>query len=120
MARQWPSCFLPTCRPARVLADKGLDADWIRDLIEDKDCTPHIPPRRHRCASITYSKRRYKQRNLIEHYFDKLKQFRQSAMHFDRNPLNYLAMIKLNSIRLWLRVYKSGAKPSVAVTPDRV
>jgi len=33
---------------AHVLADKGYDADWIRELIEDQDCTPHIPPRRHR------------------------------------------------------------------------
>ena len=31
---------------AHVLADKGYDADWIRELIEDQDCTPHIPPRR--------------------------------------------------------------------------
>ena len=54
---------------AHVLADKGYDADWIRELIEDQDCTPHIPPRRHRYGGITYSKKRYKQRNLIERCF---------------------------------------------------
>lgn len=51
---------------AHVLADKGYDADWIRELIEDQDCTPHIPPQRHRYGGITFNKRRYKQRNLIE------------------------------------------------------
>jgi len=94
---------------AHVLADKGYDADWIRDLIEDQNCTPHIPPRRHRYDGITYSKKRYKQRNLIERCFNKLKQFRHIAMRFDRNPLNYLAMIKLASTRLWLRAYESAA-----------
>lgn len=33
---------------ADVLADKGYDADWIRDLIEDRDRRPHIPPRSNR------------------------------------------------------------------------
>ena len=59
---------------AHVLADKGYDADWIRELVEDQDCTPHIPPRRHRYDGITYSKKRYKQRNLIERCFNKLMQ----------------------------------------------
>ena len=33
---------------AEVIADKGYDADWIRDLIEDQGCTPHIPPKSNR------------------------------------------------------------------------
>jgi transposase len=28
-----------------IVADKGYDADWIRDMIEDQDCTPVIPPK---------------------------------------------------------------------------
>ena len=51
---------------ADVIADKGYDADWIRDLIEDQDCTPHIPPKSNRYDGITYSKTKYKKRNLIE------------------------------------------------------
>ncbi len=94
---------------AHVLADRGYDADWIREVIEDQDCTPHIPPRSNRVDEIKYSKRRYKQRNLIERCFNKLKQFRHIAMRFDRSALNYLAMIKLASTRLWLRVYESAA-----------
>jgi transposase len=104
---EWLLADLP--RDAHVLADKGYDADWIRELIEDQDCTPHIPPRCNRYDGITYSKKRYKQRNLIERCFNKLKQFRHIAMRFDRNPLNYLAMIKLASTRLWLRLYESAA-----------
>ena len=54
---------------AEVIADKGYDADWIRDLIEDQDCAPHIPPRSNRYDGITYSKAKYKKRNLIEQCF---------------------------------------------------
>ncbi len=86
---------------AHVLADKGYDADSIR-----------IPPRiravRHtscRDATATMVSPLPKAANsaqLIERCFNKLKQFRHIAMRFDRNPLNYLAMIKLASTRLWL------------------
>jgi len=47
---------------ADVIADKGYDADWIRDLIEDQNCTPHIPPKSNRYDGITYSKAKYKKR----------------------------------------------------------
>ena len=70
---------------------------------EDSDCTPHIPPKSNRYDGITYSKRLYKQRNLIERCFNKLKQFRHIATRYDRNALNYLAMIKIAIVRLWLR-----------------
>ncbi|MFM7347061.1 MAG: IS5/IS1182 family transposase, partial [Tagaea sp.] len=46
---------------------------------------------------------------LIERCFGKLKQFRHIATRYDRNPLNYLAMAKLASARLWLRHYESAA-----------
>jgi transposase len=99
---------------ADVIADKGYDADWIRDLIEDQECTPHIPPKSNRYDGITYSKTKYKKRNLIERCFNKLKQFRHIATRYDRNPLNYLAMIKIAVVRLWLRFYESAAYCTVS------
>jgi transposase len=90
---------------AEVLAD----ADWIRDLIEYQDTTPHIPPRSNRYDGITYSKIKYEKRNLIEHCFNKLKRFRHVATRYDRSALNYLAMVKIACVRLWLRVYQSAA-----------
>jgi transposase len=94
----------PTSSP-----DKGYDADWIRDLIEDQDCTPHIPPKSNRYDGITSSKAKYKKRNLIERCFNKLKRFRHIATRYDRSALNYLAMVKIACLRLWLRFYESAA-----------
>src|SRR3954465_9414329 len=62
-----------------------------------------------RYDGITYSKKLYKQRNLIERCFNKLKQFRHIATRYDRTALNYLAMLKIACLRLWLRFYESAA-----------
>jgi transposase len=96
-------------RGAVVLADRAYDADWIRDVIDDQDCRACIPPKNNRTDDIPYSKRTYKKRNLIERFFNKLKHFRHICTRFDRSALNYLAMAKLASIRLWLRHYESAA-----------
>lgn len=94
---------------AKVLADKAYDADWIRQLIKEQKCKAHILPRSSRLKDIFYSKRLYKRRNLIERCINKLKQFRRIATRYDRLPENFLAMIKLASIRLWMKIYESAA-----------
>lgn len=43
-----------------------------------------------------------RQRNLVERYFNKLKQFRGVAMRCDRLPENWPAAIKLAAVRIWL------------------
>ncbi len=45
----------------------------------------------------------YKQRNLIERFFNKIKHFRRIATRYEKRASNYLAMIKLAAIRIWLR-----------------
>lgn len=96
-------------RGATVLADKAYDADWIRDVIDVQDCRACIPPKSNRTDDIAYSKRTYRKRNLIERFFNKIKQFRRIATRYDRLAENYLAMIKLASTRIWLRAYESAA-----------
>jgi transposase len=90
-----------------VLADRG--ADWIRELIEDQDCTPVIPPKSNRREEIPFSRRKYKKRNLVERCINKLKQFRHFATRYDRKASAYLAFAKLAAVRLWLRFYESAA-----------
>jgi transposase len=62
-----------------LLADRGYDADWIREMIEDQNCTPVIPPKSNRREEIPFSKRKYKKRNLVERCINKPKQFRHIA-----------------------------------------
>ena len=49
----------------------------------------------------------YRARNLVERFFNKIKQCRRVATRYDKLAANYLAFIKLASIRIWLRVYES-------------
>src|SRR4029453_5699598 len=92
-----------------VLAEKAYDADRIRELIQDQGATPNIPPKSNRRWKPCFSKRLYRERNLIERFFSKLKHFRRVATRYDKLAANFLAMIQLASMRLWLRAYESTA-----------
>ena len=47
-------------------------------------------------------------RNLVERFFNKIKQCRRIATRYDKRAANYLAFIKLAAIRIWLRAYESA------------
>lgn len=49
-----------------VLADKAYDADRIRELIQEQGATPNIPAKSNRKWKPCFSKRLYRERNLIE------------------------------------------------------
>ena len=76
-------------------------------LIQEQGATPNIPPKSNRRWKPCFSKRLYRERNLIERFFSKLKHFRRVATHYDKLAANFLAMIQLASMRLWLRAYRS-------------
>jgi transposase len=90
-----------------LLADRGFDADWIRTFVSEHGAWANIPPRRNRTEPICFSRHLYRARNLVERFFNKIKQCRRVATRYDKLAANYLAFIKLASIRLWLRVNES-------------
>jgi hypothetical protein len=51
----------------------------------------------------------YKERNRVECFFNRIKHFRRIATGFEKHAQNYLAMIKLASIRIWMRHNESMA-----------
>jgi transposase len=92
---------------AMLLADRGFDADWIRALVSQHGARANIPPKRNRTEPICFSRHIYGARNLVERFFNKIKQCRRVATRYDKLAANYLAFIQLASIRLWLRVNES-------------
>jgi transposase len=102
------SVLLDGLRPQTiVLADRGYDADWIRDFVSDQGAWANIPPKKNRKNPICFSADLYRSRNLVERFFNKIKQYRRIATRYDKLAANYLAFIKLASIRLWIRTYES-------------
>jgi transposase len=90
-----------------LLADRGYDADWIRALAVKKCAWANIPARSNRNDPICFSPYLYRARNLVERFFNKIKQCRRVATRYDKLAANYLAFIQLASIRLWLRANES-------------
>ena len=91
-----------------LLADRGYDADWIRELVM-KGAWANIPPKNNRSYPICFSPYLYRARNQVERFFSRIKQCRRVATRYDRLAANYLAFVQLASIRLWLRLYESAS-----------
>ena len=66
---------LPSSLPAAEwrLADRGYDADWLRDGLKNRGIRPCIPPRKKRKKPARYNKRLYRKRYRIENAFGRLK-----------------------------------------------
>ncbi|MDP1700070.1 MAG: IS5 family transposase [Aestuariivirga sp.] len=91
-----------------VLADRDYDADWIRAIVNELGAWANIPPKRNRRDPICFSPHLYRSCNLVERFFNKIKQCRRIATRYDKLAANYLTFIKLASIRIWLRAYESS------------
>jgi transposase len=99
-----PACGMIEGLPAAyVIADRAYDGDRLYDLIFDQGGEPVIPPRRHRKHQHSYDRAIYKERNRVEGFFAKLKQFRRIATRYDKLAQNFLGFIKLAAIMLWIK-----------------
>ena len=86
-----------------LLADRGYDADWFREGLENKGIKPCIPGRKSRTKPVKYDRRRYKRRNRIEIMFGRLKDWRRVATRYDRCPKVFLSAIALAAtVLFWL------------------
>jgi len=86
-----------------VIADKGYDADSVRSCIRDQGAIPNIPNRSNRKKKFRWKKAIYRQRNHVERFFNKLKQFRRIATRYDKLAETFMGFVVLASIMLWLK-----------------
>lgn len=86
-----------------VLGDKAYDADGLRHQIELQGAVANIPNRRNRKKCHAFSPTLYRERNQVERLIGKLKQSRRVATRYEKLGANFLAMVKLAAIRIWLR-----------------
>ena len=86
-----------------LIADKGYDANALREAVRERKAWANIPPKANRRDPICFSKHLYKARNLVERFFNRIKQFRRIATRYDKLAENFLAAVKLVAVRVWLR-----------------
>ena len=92
-----------TAPGATVLADKAYDIDGIRAFVAARHAWANIPAKANKKKTFAFSRWVYRQRNLVERFFNKLKQMRGIATRYDRRADNYLAAVKLAALRIWIR-----------------
>jgi len=90
-------------QPGHVLADRGYDADHFRQAIRAARAEPVIPFTRSRAAVSKHDKDLYKERNRVERFFNKLKQFRRVATRYDKLLANFMGFVTLAAIAVLLR-----------------
>jgi transposase len=90
-----------------LLADRAYDSDALRQGLAARGAWANVKPMPNRKNVPAFSPFLYRYRNLVERFFNKLKHFRAVATRFEKHAGNYLALIKLAAIRIWLRAYES-------------
>jgi transposase len=80
-----------------------LRRDWFRQAPSSLEISPYIPGRSNRKAPITYNTKTYKQRNLVERMFGRLKNRRRTATHYDRCAHIFMSAICIAAtVIFWL------------------
>lgn len=88
--------------PEEVVADKGYDSDELVQYIRDAGAKAVIPPRRNRSHKRRWDRQIYKDRNIIERFFCRLKQFRRIATRYDKLAERYASIVTLGASFVWL------------------
>ena len=102
MIARSPSAVSKPCRPppnsspTRAMTAKPCATGW-----QNAETTAVIPPRKNRKVQYHYDKTVYRQRNIIERMFCRLKDWRRIATRFDRNIKNFIAAIALAAAVIW-------------------
>jgi transposase len=90
-------------QPEAVLADKAYDADALLVCIESKNAKAVIPSKANRKEQREFDRHQYRNRNVIERFFARLKQFRRVATRYDKLASRFGSFVALAASVLWLR-----------------
>jgi len=86
-----------------VIMDAAYDADYIREFIADElGATAHIKrnPTRREDRPIDWVL--YKERHLVECFFNKLKRFRRIALRCEKTISSFKAFVDLACAMAWI------------------
>lgn len=74
-----------------VIADKAYDSEEFLTLIEQIGAQAVIPPKANRTEQRDYDENLYADRNKIERFYNKAKQYRRLATRYEKTARNFLA-----------------------------
>lgn len=94
--------LLDEVEPKAFLADKAYDADALIDTLELREIVPVIPSKANRIEPRDTDFALYRERNLVERFFNKLKHFRAIATRYDKLANTFLAAVHMVCVIVWL------------------
>jgi transposase len=87
---------------AYVGGDRGYDARSLIDQLEAQGCVVVIPSNPTRAVQRDIDWHLYKERCLVEQFFQRIKRFRRISMRFEKLSRNFLAFLHLAAVLVWL------------------
>jgi len=86
-----------------VIGDKGFDSGELVEFIEARGGEAVIPSRQNCTEQRAYDRERYKDRNLVERFWNKVKHYRRVATRYEKTARNFLGFIHVASIMVLLQ-----------------
>ena len=87
---------------SHIIADRAYGAKTIRTYISEQGADYVIPPQSNVSNPWSIDWRLYKERHLVECFFQKLKWFRRISTRYDKLDISFLAFVYLASIAILL------------------
>ncbi len=92
----------PRKRPKRLVADKAYGSRAFRQFLRRRGIRLTLPRKSNERRRGPFDKAIYRQRNQVERFFNRLKQNRRIATRYEKRAVNYLAMLTIAAILIWL------------------
>lgn len=92
----------PRIRPKGIVGDKAYSSKKVRRHLRSKGIRATIPKKRHEKRRGAFNKELYRSRSIVEMLVNRLKQYRRIATRYEKRGANYLAMVTIVAILLWL------------------
>jgi len=88
--------------PGSLSADKAYDTDAIIDHLATHEIQAVIPPKSNRIVQRSFDQHLYKNRNLVERFFCRIKQFRRIATRYDKLAERFASFVAITAAFIWL------------------
>jgi transposase len=90
-------------RPEEVIADRGYDKKALVEEVRRRGAEAVIPTQRGRKEQRDVDRHLYRERNVAERFWSKVKQYRRVATRYEKKAANYLAFVKVAAIMVMLQ-----------------
>ena len=86
----------------RVVGDKGYSSPKARRTARRRGIQPVIPTKKDERPQRRFDRDLYRERNRVERCINRLKQYRRVATRYEKLAANFLAMLIIAAILMWL------------------